>query len=120
MTHDVCGPPTIGIWKREFGEKAKIWDKQKLVIFPDHYIFTTNPHANRNVEYFKKFAKEYDIPNYYDVGTDRYKGVCHIALAEEGYKFPVQFCSERIHILVLPVHLECFQPVLEIPMRHLF
>ena len=24
MTHDVCGPPTIGIWKKEFGEKAKI------------------------------------------------------------------------------------------------
>ena len=40
MTHDVCGPPTIGIWKKEFGDKAKIWDKDKLVIFPDHYIFT--------------------------------------------------------------------------------
>ena len=26
MTHDVCGPPTIDIWKREFGSKAKIWD----------------------------------------------------------------------------------------------
>jgi 3-isopropylmalate/(R)-2-methylmalate dehydratase large subunit len=25
MTHDVCGPPTIGIWKNEFGENAKIW-----------------------------------------------------------------------------------------------
>ena len=22
MTHDVCGPPAIGIWKHEFGEKA--------------------------------------------------------------------------------------------------
>ncbi len=27
MTHDVCGPPTIAIWKKEFGENAKIWDK---------------------------------------------------------------------------------------------
>src|SRR3989339_1530123 len=88
MTHDVCGPPTIGIWKKEFGEKAKIWDKEKLVIFPDHYIFTKNPHANRNVEILRAFAKEYDIPNYYDVGTERYKGVCHIALAEEGYNIP--------------------------------
>lgn len=34
MTHDVCGPPTIGIWKREFGEKAKIWDKKKAGHFP--------------------------------------------------------------------------------------
>ena len=88
MTHDVCGPPTIGIWKREFGEKAKIWDKDKLVIFPDHYIFTKNPQANRNVDILRNFAKEYDVDNYYDVGTDRYKGVCHIALAEEGYNVP--------------------------------
>ncbi len=88
MTHDVCGPPTIGIWKREFGSSAKIWDKDKLVIFPDHYIFTKNPQANRNVEILREFAKEYSVQNYYDVGTDRYKGVCHIALAEEGYNVP--------------------------------
>ncbi len=88
MTHDVCGPPTIGIWKREFGEKAKIWDKQKLVIFPDHYIFTKNPQANRNVDILRNFANEYGIENYYDVGTERYKGVCHLALAEEGYNVP--------------------------------
>jgi 3-isopropylmalate/(R)-2-methylmalate dehydratase large subunit len=88
MTHDVCGPPTIEIWKREFGKDAKIWDKNKLVIFPDHYIFTKNPQANRNVEILRQFAAEYKIDNYYDVGTERYKGVCHIALAEEGYNIP--------------------------------
>ncbi|MEI7811178.1 MAG: 3-isopropylmalate dehydratase large subunit [Ignavibacteria bacterium] len=88
MTHDVCGPPTIEIWKKEFGEKAKIWDKNKLVIFPDHYIFTENVHANRNVKILRQFASDYQLPNYYDVGTDRYKGVCHIALAEEGYNVP--------------------------------
>lgn len=88
MTHDVCGPPTIAIWKKEFGEKAKIWDKEKLVIFPDHYIFTKNSHANRNVDILRQFANDYDLPNYYDVGTERYKGVCHIALAEEGFNVP--------------------------------
>jgi 3-isopropylmalate/(R)-2-methylmalate dehydratase large subunit len=88
MTHDVCGPPTFAIWRREFGEKAKIWDENKLVIFPDHYIFTKNIHANRNVELLRAFAKEHKIKNYYDVGTDRYKGVCHVALAEEGYNIP--------------------------------
>lgn len=88
MTHDVCGPPTIEIWKREFGEAAKIWDKNKLVIFPDHYIFTKNPQANRNVSLLREFANQYGVDNYYDVGTDRYKGVCHLALAEEGYNVP--------------------------------
>jgi len=88
MTHDVCGPPTIQIWKREFGAQAKVWNKDKLVIFPDHYIFTADKHANRNVDILRQFASEYNLPNYYDVGTARYKGVCHMALAEEGYDVP--------------------------------
>jgi 3-isopropylmalate/(R)-2-methylmalate dehydratase large subunit len=88
MTHDVCGPPVFEIWKKEFGENAKIWDKNKLVIIPDHYIFTTNKHANRNVELLREFAKLHEIKNFYDAGTDRYKGVCHVTLAEEGYNLP--------------------------------
>lgn len=88
MTHDVCGPPTIGIWKNEFGKDAKVWDKDKLVILPDHYIFTKNKHANRNIDILRDFAEEYNIDNYYDVGTDKYKGVCHVALAEEGFDIP--------------------------------
>ncbi|MEM8558383.1 MAG: aconitase/3-isopropylmalate dehydratase large subunit family protein [Bacteroidota bacterium] len=88
MTHDVCGPPTIGIFQREFGADAPVWDRDKLVIMPDHYIFTTNHHANRNVDILRAFAKEHDLPHYYDVGTDRYKGVCHIGLAEEGFNRP--------------------------------
>lgn len=88
MTHDVCGPPTIAIWEKEFGTEAKIWDKDKLVIFPDHYIFTNNTHANRNVEILREFAGRNNLKNYYDPGTERYKGVCHIALAEEGFNIP--------------------------------
>src|SRR4051794_18121785 len=37
MTHDVCGPGTIGIFHKEFGRNAKVWDKNKVVIIPDHY-----------------------------------------------------------------------------------
>ena len=88
MTHDVCGPPTIEIWRSKFGENAKIWDKNKLVIFPDHYIFTQDKHARRNVEILRNFAREQNLPNYFDVGTERYRGVCHVALAEEGFNKP--------------------------------
>jgi 3-isopropylmalate/(R)-2-methylmalate dehydratase large subunit len=88
MTHDVCGPPSIGIFKREFGENAKVWDKDKLVIMPDHYIFTEDPHARRNIDILRDFAAEQDLPHYYDVGTARYVGVCHVALAEEGFNRP--------------------------------
>ncbi len=88
MTHDVCGPPTIDIFKREFGRDARVWDKEKVVIIPDHYIFTKNHHANRNVDLLREFAAEQALPYFYDVGTPRYKGVCHMALAEEGFNRP--------------------------------
>ena len=43
MTHDVCGPGTIGVFKAHFGgDKAKVWDKEKVVVIPDHYIFTAD------------------------------------------------------------------------------
>ncbi|MSQ94059.1 MAG: 3-isopropylmalate dehydratase large subunit [Gemmataceae bacterium] len=88
MTHDVCGPGTIGVFKHHFGNGAKVWDREKVVIIPDHYIFTEDKMANRNVDTLRQFVKEQNLPYYYDVGTDKYKGVCHIALPEEGHTRP--------------------------------
>lgn len=88
MTHDVCGPGTIGVFKKNFGKDAKVWDREKVVIIPDHYIFTADAMANRNVDVLRQFVKEQNLPYYYDVGTDKYKGVCHIALPEEGHTRP--------------------------------
>lgn len=88
MTHDVCGPGTIGIFKKQFGEGAKVWDAEKVVIIPDHYIFTADAHAHRNVDILREFVREQDLPYFYDVGTEKYKGVCHIALPEEGHTRP--------------------------------
>ncbi len=95
MTHDVCGPGTIGVFKKEFGEKARVWDPEKIVLIPDHYIFTADERANRNVDILREFAQEQGIRYFYDI-VDRanfkanpdYKGVCHIALAQEGHTRP--------------------------------
>lgn len=67
MTHDVCGPGTIGIFKREFGEDAKVWDREKVVIIPDHYIFTSDERANRNVDILRDFCMEQNIKYFYDI-----------------------------------------------------
>jgi hypothetical protein len=50
MTHDVCGPGTFGIFQKEFGPNAQVWDPERVVIIPDHYIFTSDSRANRNVD----------------------------------------------------------------------
>jgi len=88
LTHDVTGPGTIEIFKREFGEDAKVWNPDGVVIIPDHYIFTKDKHALRNIKYVTEFAKEQNIEKFYEPFTDRYKGVCHVAMAEEGHVAP--------------------------------
>ncbi|KAF3560460.1 hypothetical protein F2Q69_00015812 [Brassica cretica] len=95
MTHDVCGPGAFGIFKREFGEKAKVWDPEKIVVIPDHYIFTTDKRANRNVDIMREHCREQNIKYFYDItdlgdfrANPDYKGVCHVALAQEGHCRP--------------------------------
>ena len=108
MTHDVCGPGTIGVFHREFGRDAKVWDRNRVVIIPDHYIFTTDSKSNRNVDILREFVREQDIPYFYDVIDDangtwkfdaargalkrqygsQYAGVCHTALPQKGHTRP--------------------------------
>jgi len=88
LTHDVCGPGTIGIFHREFGKDAKVFDPEKIVILPDHYIYTADEKAHRNVDTLRAFAKEQKLPYFYDPGTSSYCGVCHVALPELGHVRP--------------------------------
>ena len=88
LTHDVCGPGTIGIFQQEFGKDAKVFDREKIVILPDHYIFTADVKAHRNIDTLRAFVKEQDLPYFYDPGTPSYCGVCHVALPELGHVRP--------------------------------
>jgi len=74
-----------------------------VVIIPDHYIFTADAKAHRNVQVLRDFVKEQGIKYYYDPdfvnaegmpspykdpARTSYKGVCHKALPEEGHVRP--------------------------------
>ncbi len=88
MTHDVFGPDVIRIFQSEFGHDARVWDKNKFVLIPDHYIFTTDKFANKNIDFLSDFAGKQQLPHYYAPHTQRYSGVCHITLAQEGFDIP--------------------------------
>jgi 3-isopropylmalate/(R)-2-methylmalate dehydratase large subunit len=88
MTHDVCGPGTIGVFQREFGKDAKVWDKDAVVIIPDHYIFTEDQKCHRNVDVLREFVNEQDITYFYDPADSTYSGVCHVTLPEKGHCRP--------------------------------
>jgi len=88
MTHDPTTPGVVGTFRKHFGAQAKVWDAERHVMIPDHFVFTTNPQANANVQFMREFAREQGHTYFYDVGTPAYKGVCHIALAEGGHDRP--------------------------------
>jgi len=88
MTHDVCGPGTIGIFKREFGNDAKVFNRESIVLTPDHYIFTADQKCLRNIDACREFAREQQLPYFYDPANDSYSGVCHVTLPEKGHCRP--------------------------------
>ena len=109
MTHDVCGPGTIGIFKEQFDapdRAARVFDPDRVVIIPDHYIFTADQRCHRNIQILRDFVTEQSIRYYYDPdflntregagmpnpyrdpNKTTYKGVCHKALPEEGHIRP--------------------------------
>ena len=105
MTHDVCGPGSIGVFEEQFGKDAKIFDPERVVIIPDHYIFTADTRAHRNIEILRDFVKRQGIRNFYDPdfikpgvegmppsykdpASTSYRGVCHCALPQNGHVRP--------------------------------
>ena len=108
MIHDVTGPAAIGVFHREFGNDARVWDPKRVVVIPDHYIFTCDERSQRNVDSLRTFASAQRLPYFYDVIDDgagrwrfdagaghgarqfgsRYGGVCHSALPERGHTVP--------------------------------
>ncbi len=105
MTHDICGPATIGIFDEQFGPDADVFDKENVVIIPDHYIFTADTKAHRNIQILRDFAARKGIIHFYDadfVSPDQqgipcpyedpdatnYEGVCHVSLPENGHTRP--------------------------------
>ncbi len=109
MTHDVCGPGTIGIFHEKFGRDAKVWDKDRVVIIPDHYIFTADQKCHRNVQTLRDFVKEQGLRYYYDPEfvtleplmpspykdptKTNYKGVCHCCRRRKGTCGRARSCS---------------------------
>lgn len=88
MSHDPCTPGIVSVFKKEFGEQARVWDPTRFILIPDHFVYSADPQANHNVRVMREFASEQNIKYFYDVGTPEYKGVCHIGLAEGGHARP--------------------------------
>ena len=82
MTHDLTGPLSVESFNK-IGAK-KVWDPSKIVIPFDHQVPADSLDAANNHIIMRKFVKEQNIENFYDVN----EGVCHQILPELGHVVP--------------------------------
>ena len=82
MVHDLTGPLAVKGFE-EIGTD-KVWDKDKIVVPFDHQVPADSIDSANNHILMRKFVKEQNITNFYDVN----QGVCHQVLPELGHVRP--------------------------------
>jgi len=83
MANDITGPLAVKAFQK-IGAR-RVWDNQRIVIVLDHQIPAESVRSAELHEIMRKFAKEEEIENFYDVGQG---GICHQVMAEKGYVRP--------------------------------
>ena len=80
LGNDITTPVAIGEFPK-FG-KAKVFDKNKIALVPDHFAPNKDIKAATQCACMRAFAKDQKIQNYFEVGHDC--GVEHALLPEKG------------------------------------
>jgi 3-isopropylmalate/(R)-2-methylmalate dehydratase large subunit len=85
LAHDVTSDLAIDIVRNDFNNK--IWDKNRIIVLPDHGVPNKDIQTATLVKKLIDFVKEQKIKNIYAIETGEY-GVCHTMLPEEGHVRP--------------------------------
>ncbi|MFC1855723.1 3-isopropylmalate dehydratase large subunit [Thermodesulfobacteriota bacterium] len=83
LANDVTAPIAIKEF-RKAGAK-KVFDKDKIVLVPDHFAPNKDIDSAEQCKLLRDFAKEQDITNYFEIGK---MGVEHALLPEQGIVLP--------------------------------
>lgn len=83
LTNDITGPVAIKEFKKTGAEK--VFDEDKVVIVPDHFVPNKDIKSAEQVKLLRDFAKEYHLKNFFDVGK---MGIEHALLPELGLVCP--------------------------------
>ena len=85
MFHDSSGPRRLKPMLDEL--KARIWDKDKVVLVLDHYVPERDDESRRIVRIAREWAAEQALPHVIDS-----QGICHVVVPERGLIRPGMFC----------------------------
>jgi 3-isopropylmalate/(R)-2-methylmalate dehydratase large subunit len=81
MVNDITGLPAFEVFEKLDCQPLR----EKTILIPDHYVPNKDVASAEQARAMQMFAKKYDMPNYFPVGTC---GVCHQVMIEEGFVAP--------------------------------
>src|SRR3990170_3304163 len=83
MTHDGTGWTALQAFK-EVGVE-NVFDREKVVICPDHAIPNKNINAANVIKDLRDFARQQGLAHFFEVGRS---GICHSMMPQEGLILP--------------------------------
>ncbi len=78
MANDITGPMAVPVFKQM---AEKVFDKDKVVLVPDHFTPNKDIKSAENSKSIREFAKQQGLTHYYEVGQ---MGIEHAILPEKG------------------------------------
>lgn len=87
LANDITGP--VAIKEAEKLNKKTVFDRDKVVLVPDHFTPNKDIKSAENCKCLRNYAKEQELTNYFEVGT---MGIEHALLPEQGLIVAGQTC----------------------------
>ncbi|MDD5688355.1 MAG: 3-isopropylmalate dehydratase large subunit [Elusimicrobia bacterium] len=83
LANDVTAPLAIAEFRKAGGKK--VFDKDKIVLVPDHFCPNKDIKSAEQAKMLRDFAREQNLTHYYEVGK---MGIEHALLPEQGVVLP--------------------------------
>jgi 3-isopropylmalate/(R)-2-methylmalate dehydratase large subunit len=83
LSNDITAPLAIEAFRNMGAER--VFDTQKVVLVPDHFVPARDILAAQNCALMRDFAREFDLAHHFEVGR---MGIEHVLLPEKGLVLP--------------------------------
>jgi 3-isopropylmalate/(R)-2-methylmalate dehydratase large subunit len=83
LGNDITAPIAIAEFRKAGG--TKVYDREKVVLVPDHFAPNKDIASAEQCRVMREFAREQEITHYYEVGV---AGIEHALLPEQGVVLP--------------------------------
>ncbi len=92
LSHDAVAGPVAEVFYQNYGDQAKVWNPQKVVLVADHFIQVNEIRTDNKVhlmyDQMIQFATEQGCHLFDVVSPGEAAGICHVLLPEQGFIQP--------------------------------